>query len=112
MGNMRVTMNMMTIAIRSVRTACGCHLKGRSKQGKLDFHYALQRIGTAVRPSWFDFLCGEAGRLIDQCGDKRASSLTNFGDRKSSRHEQIAQPYRVQPRSICWFRWLCFGVEM
>src|ERR1700681_147047 len=97
MGNMRVTMNMMTIAIRCVRTACGCHLKGRSKQDKLDFHYALQRVGTAVRPSWFDFLRGEAGRLIDQCGDKRASTLTNFGARKSFRHEQIVKSCRVQP---------------
>jgi hypothetical protein len=30
-----------------------------------------------VRPSWFDFLCGEAGRLIDQCGDKRARISAN-----------------------------------
>jgi hypothetical protein len=48
--------------------------KGKAQfQYAIQLHYAdLQRVETAVWPSWFDVFVGKAGRLIDQCGDKRA----------------------------------------
>jgi hypothetical protein len=86
--NARVMMKMMATQRGCARTVRRRHLKARGKQkDKPEFHYALQRVETAVRPSWLDVSCGEAGRLIDQCGDKRASILTNFGTRRSSYEE-------------------------
>src|SRR5207302_3515544 len=101
MRNARVMMKMMATQRGRARTVRRRHLKARGKQkDKPEFHYALQRVETAGRPSWLDVSCGEAGRLIDQCGDKRASTLTNLETRKSSCKEQTVTICAADDRSI------------
>jgi hypothetical protein len=68
-------MKMMS-ARRAGTTDCD-YLNGSGKQqDQLKFHHALQRFCTTLRPLWFDVFCGDTGRLIDQCGDKRAQKST------------------------------------
>ncbi|HEY6257229.1 MAG TPA: hypothetical protein VIY51_15705 [Xanthobacteraceae bacterium] len=75
-GNVRV---MMATKRRRTRAIRGDHQKGTGKrQDHLNFHYALQRVETASRPSWFDVFCGEARRLIGQCGEKRARTINQM----------------------------------
>jgi len=81
MRKMRAMKMMVSTVEGCTRTTRCDHLKGSDKQkDHLEFHYALQRHGGDRTAAAVALFCGEARRLIEQYGDKRARKLTKtFG---------------------------------